>query len=259
MAIIPSVPGIPVTVHNAQGQLPEYADTEPSIVEGLQSPPVVVSNYIEVPPDGGPFWLNFCVRSSCMHPPHGVMFGFEDPGGDIRNWMIYTSKWSLGNEWLLGASEGYAGGDELNPVLRSFKFDKLKILSGDGESDGLSPTERKRMESIGMFQIRIIPGKPDEVGALQQTQEPKQANHITPAITTITEKVAARKSLSLGISYTDKILNHPVIPVAFTSRYTYNNAWNYPIAIFQFKYRSRADLQRLLFIQTPPVPEQFPR
>lgn len=176
MAVISSVPGISVTVHNEEGELPEYADTEPSIVEGLQSPPsVVVSNYIEVPPNGGPFWLEFSVQSSCMHPPHGVLFGFEVPSGDIRNWMIYTSKW-FGNILLRGESEGYAGGDELNPVFTSFKFDKLKKLSGDGESDGLSPTERKRMESIGMFQIRIILGKPDEVGALQQTQGPKQAN-----------------------------------------------------------------------------------
>ncbi|ELR04764.1 hypothetical protein GMDG_06992 [Pseudogymnoascus destructans 20631-21] len=270
MAILPSFPGISVTVHNAQGQLPEYADVEPNIVEGLQSPlSVVTSNYIEVPPDGGPFWLNFYVRSDYMHAPHGVMFGFEDPGADIRNWMSYTSNWSNDNKWLRGASEGYAGGNERNPLVRTFKFDKLKILSGDGESDGLSLTERKKMESMGMFQIRIIPGKPDEARASQWTQGLKQANRpvkfsdsITDtahAMATITEKVAARKSLSLGIGYTDKILNPPAIPVAHTSYHTYNNIWNHPIAIFQFRYRSRADLQRLLLIKAAPQSEQIPR
>ncbi|OBT79996.1 hypothetical protein VF21_01059 [Pseudogymnoascus sp. 05NY08] len=260
MAILPGFPGIGVAVYNAQGKLPEYADTEPNIVEGLQSPPsVVASNYIEVPPDGGPFWLKFYVGSAYMQAPHGAMFGFEDPAADVQNWMSYTSKWSDDSKLLLGVSKGYVGSDGRNPVVRSFQFDKLKILSGNGERDGLSPTERRKMESMGIFRIRILPGKPDKAGASQGAQGAKQASPISQAITAVTEKVAAKKSLSLGVAYTDRILDPPAIPVAQTSQHTYNDVVNHPIAIFQFKYRSRAELQRLLVIKAAPEPEQIPR
>ncbi|KFY23371.1 hypothetical protein V493_05898 [Pseudogymnoascus sp. VKM F-4281 (FW-2241)] len=257
MAVIASIPGIAVTVHNAQGQLPEYTDTEPDVVEGLQSTPsVVVSNYIEVPPDGGPFTLRFSINIGHMHNPHGVMLGFEDPSAGIQNWASYTFNWTEDKKWLMGTSEGYIHSDERSTVFRSFKFDKLKILAGDGESHGLSKTERLKMGSMGMFQIRLIPGKPDNDGALQWVERPKQSNHITPAMAMVTEKVAARKSLSLGMAYTDTILNPPTLREA---NYSYNNVWNHPIAIFQFKYRSRADLQKLLLIQKSPEPVQVPQ
>lgn len=56
MAILSILPKISVTVHNAQGQLTEYADDEPDAVKKQNSPfSVVVSNYVEVPSDGGPF------------------------------------------------------------------------------------------------------------------------------------------------------------------------------------------------------------
>ncbi|KFY26742.1 hypothetical protein V491_01182 [Pseudogymnoascus sp. VKM F-3775] len=164
MAVLPPLPGISVAVHN----VPEYADAEPDIVQDLESPSsVVVSNYIEVPLDGGPF--------------------------------------------------------------RNFWLAKLRILPGDGQRNGITEMEKSKMENL-------VPCKPTVAAA--------------------TKQFAADKSLSLGVSYTDKPVSFAAA-AAWTS--TFISGWNHPIVIFQFKYRSRADLQNLKLIEMPPRSAGFPR
>lgn len=80
------------------------------------------------------------------------------------------------NESWIYESRGYSDNDERGPIFRSFKFAQLKVLSGDGQSDGLSETERMKMESIGVFEIRILVGRLSPVGGLQLARKPKQEN-----------------------------------------------------------------------------------
>ncbi|KFZ08144.1 hypothetical protein V502_09514 [Pseudogymnoascus sp. VKM F-4520 (FW-2644)] len=261
MAVLFYLPGISVTVHNAQGQLPEYADSKPDIVENLEShPSVVVSNYIEAPPDGGRFWLKFCVEAPYMHSPHRTIFAFEDPvGGRIeascdRRGLVNGESWEL----LFG---GYYDEVETVPLYRSLQFTKLNILPGDGESNGISETGRKRMERIGTLQVRVLLGKWDKPlvsETLENRGETTNFEHIAPTANIATEEVAERKSLSLGMTYNNEVVDDSEAP-GFADSHMFTNGWDNPIAIFQFKYRSRADLQKLLLIEKSPELEQLLR
>lgn len=154
MAILPSLPGISVTVHNGQGELPEYPDAEPDVVEDLESPSsVVVSNYIEAPPDGGPFWLKLSVEAPFKHGPNRIIFEFEGPNGLNLVTSCGLQNMKKGKTWE-DTFQGY--GDERRPIYRSFQFMKLKILPGDGQSDDISEAERTNMEAIGMLQVRVL-------------------------------------------------------------------------------------------------------
>lgn len=161
MAILSSLPGISVTVHNAQGQLPEYADAEPDVVKKLESPTsVVVSNYIEAPPDGGPFWLKFRVEAPYMHNPNSIMFRYDIPGTNI---IVGRNCWPLdleNKESWESVFKGYAATHEGGEIFRSFQFTKLKILPGDDQSLRISEMEESKMDSIGVFEIRVLLGEP---------------------------------------------------------------------------------------------------
>ncbi|OBT67069.1 hypothetical protein VE03_04448 [Pseudogymnoascus sp. 23342-1-I1] len=227
MAVLSSLSGISVAVHNDQGQLPEYADAEPDIVKDLELPgSVVVSNYIEAPPGGGPFWFKFRVESPHTHGPHRIMFRYEIQGTDDNSGKSCGPLDLENREFWETSFTGYTRTDERGPVFRNLWFAKLRIIPGDGQSNGITETEKSKMETIG-----------------KQTR------------TVATEQVAAKKGLSLGISYMDKPLS-PAAAVAWPS--TFINGWNNPIAVFQFKYRSRADLQRLQLIEKTPEPEPLP-
>lgn len=143
MAVLPSLPGISVAVHNDQGQLPEYADAEPDIVQDLESPSsVVVSNYIEVPLDGGPFWFKFRVEAPYMHHPNRIMFRYEIPGTDDNSGKSCGTQ-DLGNsdswETLM---KRYTGTDERGLIFRNFWLAKLRILPGDGQRNGITEMEK---------------------------------------------------------------------------------------------------------------------
>lgn len=195
MAILPSLPNIYVAVHNDQGELTEYPDTEPDAVENLKSPSsIVVSNYIEAPSDDGPFWLNFIVEPPYQHNPHSILFVFEPLDADFT----ITRACDPGDlmdddDWWDRDLKGYAETDRQVPVMRCFQFSTLKILPGDGENDNLLETERKNMESIGKLQIRVLLGK-----AIPR-KKAKMSNAIAPTTNIATEKLVARKGLSMGM------------------------------------------------------------
>jgi hypothetical protein len=155
MAILSSLPGISVTVHNAQGQFPEYADAEPDVVKDLESPSsIVVSNYIEIPPDGGPFWLKFRVEAAYKYDgPYDTFFLFEVPGTTRRQGSGYHP--SKEKPWET-TYEGYEATNEQGLVLRAIQFAKLKVLPSVDKSDGLSAKEKSKMESIGTLHIRVL-------------------------------------------------------------------------------------------------------
>jgi hypothetical protein len=222
MAILPSLPGISVTVHNAKGQLPEYADAEPDVVKNLRSPSsVVVSNYIEAPPDGGPFWPKFRVDAPYTHGPHRIYFMVNIPGVDIRRGMSCGPSDVKEERSWENVLEGYDDIDERGPVYRNFQFTKLKILSDDGQSDGLSEKQNSQVAGIGTLQVRVLlgergkmfePGKhgksircsgiftPSKIATSNKTSI-ILTNSIKgkPTIPILTEKIAEKKCLSLAV------------------------------------------------------------
>ncbi|OBT54219.1 hypothetical protein VE04_06342 [Pseudogymnoascus sp. 24MN13] len=246
MAVLPSLPSISVSVHNDKGQLPEYGDSQPDIVQDLESPSsVVVSNYIEAPPDGGPFWFKFRVEAPYIHGPHRIMFRYEIPGTNDDSGKSCGPS-DLGNRgsWET-AFKGYTGIDGRGPVFRDFWFGKLRILPGDEQRNGIFGTRKSKMESLGTLQIRVLLGK--RLGNRTFDDFVVHKSMMTEA----TEQFAATKSL-----YTDKPLS-AAAAAAWPS--TFVDGWNHPIAVFQFKYRSRADLQKLQLIEKTPEPTQPPR
>ncbi|KFY65490.1 hypothetical protein V497_01381 [Pseudogymnoascus sp. VKM F-4516 (FW-969)] len=278
MAIHSSFPRISVTVHNAQGQLPEYADAEPDVVKNLKSPSsVVVSNYIEAPSDGGPFWLKFGVEAPYMHSPHIILFIYDVQGTSIRDGrscgpLDLKNKQSWGKEM-----KGYRATNDRGRVFRDFQFTKLEILPGDDQSLGISETEESKARNTGVFEVRVLLGrlqnnvatkvaKRSKKPPVPKPKQPKRqllnktseipsgsTKSNTPVTATTTEKIAAKKSLSLGLTYKEKPLE--VSSVA-GKRYTYINGWNNPIARANKAYE--VDLQRLLLIEKTPEPEHLP-
>jgi hypothetical protein len=67
---------------------------------------------------------------------------------------------------------GYYDTYDSAPLYRSFQFTKLNILPGNGESDGISETERNRMEKLGMLQVRVLLGKLDKPKASKMARGP---------------------------------------------------------------------------------------
>lgn len=226
MAVLSSLPGISITVHNGQGQLPEYADAEPDVVKNLKSPSsVVVSNYIEAPSDGGPFYLKFRVEAPYMHNPHSILFRYVIPGTSSSIGKSCRPIDLENKESWETALDGYNYTHERGRVLRSFQFTKLKILPGDDQSLGISEIEESKMDSIGVFQVRVLLGEVEKYAVASKVggrpnkkvnPKSKQANtkirnnmfpapsssikNNTPVTTIATEKTAARKSLSLNLT-----------------------------------------------------------
>ncbi|KFY71374.1 hypothetical protein V499_08425 [Pseudogymnoascus sp. VKM F-103] len=230
MAILSILPKISVTVHNAQGQLPEYADDEPDAVKKQNSPfSVVVSNYVEVPSDGGPFWLKFRVEAPYTHRPNRIIFAFEDPAG-------YLVQMSCGPHDLVNAEpwerlmDGYYDYADEEALFRSFQFTKLNILPGDGESDDISEMDRKRMAKLGMLEVRVL------LGTWQHSEG---------------------SEMGTAVEYNNEVVDANEIPEP--ADFIYLNGWWDPVAIFRFKYRSRADLQKLLLVEKSPELEELPR
>jgi hypothetical protein len=280
MAVLSSLPGISVTVHNAEGELPEYTDSEPDVVKNLKSPSsVVVSNYIEAPSDGGLFWLKFRVEPPYKHDGYGIEFRPEISGVYIKNGVIcHPQDMEVDGSWEAVLKHTHTI-DENGLVLRYFQFAKLKILPGNGHR--VSEKQRLDMENIGMLQIRVFlsnpkrrkltdasggcirhPRKstPPKIEILNKTFEisSDSVTDINPRMTTVTENIAARKSLSLGITrvilvsceicmlivtlrYADERLD---VPVSY-SKLSSTHGWHLPFAIFQFKYRSRGIISYL--------------
>ncbi|OBU01348.1 hypothetical protein VE01_00136 [Pseudogymnoascus verrucosus] len=259
MAILSILPKISVTVHNAQGQLPEYADDEPDAVKKQNSPfSVVVSNYVEVPSDGGPFWLKFRVEAPYTHRPNRIIFAFEDPAG-------YLVQMSCGPHDLVNAEpwerlmDGYYDYADEEALFRSFQFTKLNILPGDGESDDISEMDRKRMAKLGMLEVRVLLGtwQHSEGSEMGTADISESIDHAAFTANIATEKVSERKSLSLGMTYNNEVVDANEIPEP--ADFIYLNGWWDPVAIFRFKYRSRADLQKLLLVEKSPELEELPR
>lgn len=127
MAVLSSLPGIFVAVHNDQGQLPEYADADPDIVKDLESPPsVVVSNYVEAPLGGGPFWFKFRVEEPYTHQPHRVMFRYEIQGSDDNSGKSCGPQDVEDTGFWETTFKGYTGTDERGTVFRKFGLPNWK-------------------------------------------------------------------------------------------------------------------------------------
>lgn len=177
MAILSSLPGISVTVHNDQGQFPEYADPESVMIAnpGLPSS-VVTSTYIEVPPDGGRFWLKFHVEEPYQHDPYHVIFTFS-PSDILDPIDTGCGPWDLvSHGWWEYEVVGYYQEEDGVTLGRDFQFTKLNLLPGDGEGMGLSEAERIEMESIGTLEIRVLLGKRKKP---QASELPRKLNQST--------------------------------------------------------------------------------
>ncbi|OBT82949.1 hypothetical protein VE02_08170 [Pseudogymnoascus sp. 03VT05] len=159
---------------------------------------------------------------------------------------------------LLDGYYDYAGAEAL---FRSFQFTKLNILPRDGESDDISAMDRKRMAKLGMLEVRVLLGTwrhsdGSEMGTTDISESIDHAAFAANIANIATEKVSERKSLSLGMTYNNEVVDASEIPEP--ASFTYLNGWWDPVAIFRFKYRSRSDLQKLPLVEKTPEVEQLP-
>ncbi|KAF7863812.1 hypothetical protein EAF04_006777 [Stromatinia cepivora] len=251
MVVLDELPNLDVTIQMNGAKVQEYNDDEEVEVEpgrvGKHQALKTVSRYIEAI-DGGEFSIKcYASRQFKMNAPN-LQIDVSVDGNPSESILFRPDQ--IGQPQVIEGPATFHPSSQNGPgrwTLRKFRFSKLDISNEESRLSSLNK-DKAEAEKIGTIEVRIWRASAETPAAPHVTQQKTSSNN------KFHEKALKGQAKSHNVSYSTEI------PILTTNRVQVRriDGYDYPVAIYKFKYRSKESLKQLLIIERTPELEDSP-
>ncbi|KAE9368744.1 hypothetical protein N431DRAFT_494139 [Stipitochalara longipes BDJ] len=250
MAVLEGLEGIEVTVCVDNQALREYDDDEvekQSGAIGEYQASKTVSKYIEAV-TGKEFTISLAVRAPYKMDCPTLVFQINLDGSKVARPMLRKSQYQyrLGWERVTSGVKHQLDGASKRCSIRHFRFAEIQTTEDQAKLHSVK-ADAERISAVGGISVSVF-RKSESVKSQAVVNHCLKSNPDAAVHEKALKGQSTSHGTSLGAAQPSKA------DTIYLSDFL--DGGDYPIGIFQFKYRSREALKSLLIIERSPEPDQ---